>query len=423
MAKLILITSILISLSIRLLFISQSVHTADIYLMYNMGVSYLEGNNPYLDVDFNSYPPFAIFLEALTLSIPADLNLSFVTLFKLWPNLADFICALIIYKFLIKSKVKPTPASLWTAFYLLNPVSILISSAHGQLDSITSLLVVLALYLITFPSSKSSYALSALSLGVAVAIKPNPLMLVPAFLLFKQTDLKQKVTYLVFTLSPLALSFIPFILESPIEILSRILTYSGTGDISYAAVLRSLWYQNNAQTTLPLTAELLSASKLLFLTSTLTLIILSCGWKQLIKTCLSIYLLFLVTYFGIASQYLVWIIPLAVLVQDKRVVIYSILASVSLVSFYLFFSPDILLGKFYTLTPYQTKHIYLYFLSNLLFWGFNLWWLSKIILSSTPEIYPRLGSRRKRLVLISLALVLISSLPVIQLLSKLPNYT
>ncbi len=421
MVKIIFIFGILTSLIIRVFFISQSVHTADIYLMYNMGAAFLEGRNPYLVLDFNNYPPLAIFLEGLSMKISAVWQMSFVAVFKLWPNLADFICSFLIYKFLVKIKVKPPQAALWSVFYLLNPISILISSAHGQLDSITSMLTVLAIYLITFSSKKTHTYFSALSLGIALAIKPNPAMLIPLFILYKNSTFKQKITYLGLILSPLMISFIPFIVQNPVQILTRTLTYSGIGDISYAAILRGLWYQHNAQTTLPLAADFLSASKFIFLYSATALIMLLAGWKHLAKACLIIYLLFLTAYFGIASQYLVWIIPLAILERDKRIFIYAILGAIVLISFYLFFAPDILLGKLYSTPPYQTKHIYLYFLANVMLWSFNLWWLAKIISKTTSELMPKMGLIRKKLILVSFALFFVSLLPMIYFLNKLYN--
>lgn len=412
------ISGILISLAIRIFLISQSKHVADIYLMYTMGATFLEGRNPYLSLDFNSYPPLAIYLEAASMIISSNLHTSFVTVFKFWPNLADFILAFIIYKFLVKSKAKPVIAALWAIFFLLNPISIIISSAHGQIDSITNLFVVISVFILTFTKKRLYFYVSAVFLGIALAIKPNPAILIPLFIFYKQS-LQQRIVYLILVLTPLAFTLFPFLGQNSQLVLSRILSYSGVNDISYAAVLRSIWYQINAGTLLPLSNELLNASKFVFGTGAIVLILFSAGSRNLAKACLAIYLLFLSTYFGIGSQYLVWVIPLAIVARERMVFLYCFFGSLALLGFYLFFGPDILFGKFIQMQPYQTKHIYLYFLGNLAFWIFNIVWLGKIVISYIKNSASKFSVVRKRLIYFSFLLFILSLVPVINLLIEL----
>lgn len=419
MVKYILIIGILISLVIRIFLISQSRHVADIYLMYTMGATFLEGRNPYLSLDFNSYPPLAIYLEAASMVISSNLHTSFVTIFKLWPNLADFILAFIIYKFLVKSKAKPVNAALWSSFFLLNPVSIIISSSHGQIDSITNLFVVISVFILTFYKKRLYVYLSAIFLGIALAIKPNPAMLIPLFIFYKDINLKQRIIYLILILSPLILTIFPFIGDNPKLVLFKMLSYSGVNDISFAAILRSIWYQINAETTLPLSSELLNASKFVFGAGAILVILLFAGSRNLAKACLAIYLLFLSTYFGIGSQYLVWVIPLAILAGERMIFLYCFLGSFALLGFYLFFGPDILFGKLLLMQPYQTKYIYLYFLGNLAFWIFTLVWLGKIIISYIKGSFLTLGIVRKRLIYFTSFVFILSLIPMINLIIEL----
>lgn len=419
MAKYILFFGILISLLIRVFFISQSKHIADIYLMYTMGAAFLEGHNPYLVLDFNSYPPLAIYLEAASMIISSNLHTSFVTVFKFWPNLADFISALIIYKFLIKLRTKPITASFWSVFFLLNPISIIISSAHGQIDSIPSLFVLLSIFTLTFYSKKFYIYLSALFLGLAITVKPNPSMLIPLFLFYKKSHIQQKIIYLILSILPLLLSLIPFIGQNPGLVLSRMLSYSGVNDIAYAAVLRGIWYQSNAVTNIPLSQELLNASKLIFATGALSLTLIFAAGKNLPKACLVIYLLFLSLYFGIGSQYLIWVIPLSIIAKDRMIFYYTFFGLMALLGFYLFFGPDILLGKLSTIERYQTKYIYLYFLGNLMFWIFTLTWLIKIVISYLKSSFSILSLIRKRLIYLTSVIFILSLFPMINLIIEL----
>lgn len=419
MAKIILLSGILISLVIRIFLISQSRHVADIYLMYKMGITFLEGSNPYLSLDFNSYPPLAIYLEAISINISSSLRTEFVTVFKFWPNLADFILGFLIYKFLIKMKTKPVNAALWAIFFLLNPVSIIISSVHGQIDSITNLFVVISVFILTFYHKRLYVYLSAIFLGIALAIKPNPVMLIPLFIFYKDLHLKQKIIYLMLIFSPLILTVFPFLGDNPKQVLFKMLFYSGFNDISFAAVLRSIWYQVNAGVALPLSSELLNASKFVFGTGAIILILFSAGSRNLAKACLAIYLLFLSAYFGIASQYLVWVIPFAILAKERMIFLYCFFGSLALFGFYLFFGPDILFGKLYLMQPYQTKHIYLYFLGNLAFWVLTLVWIGKVVVSYVTNSTSKLSPFRMRLIYFSFLLFMLSLIPMIDLLLKL----
>lgn len=414
MIKSVLLLGVIVSILIRVFLVSQGKHTADIYLMYNMGASVLAGLNPYTDLDFNSYPPLAIALEVSSMLLSSYLHLSFSTVFKFWPNLADFIVAFLIYKFLIKLKGKKNDAILWAVLFLLNPISIIISSAHGQIDSIVSLFVVISIYLLTFYSSSKHIYLSALCLGIAIAIKPNPLMFLPIFLFYKKTKIFQKLVYVLITMSPLVVTIIPFARENITGVLSRLVTYSGVNDFSYAAILRGIWYQNNAVTNIPLAQEILTASKTIFVSGVICLTLILAGFKNLPKACLTIYLLFFGFYFGIGSQYLTWVLPFAFLLKDKMVFPYIVVALFAQIGFYLFFGPEILFGKVLTMVPYQTKYIYLYFLGNLLFWIFSLTWLFVVIKSDTA-LFLKFGKLRKSLIYISVIVFILSFIPMIHL--------
>ena len=303
MSIVILLSGIFISILIRTFFIVSGTNIADIKLLFGMGEALLKGLNPYLSLSYNSYPPVAIFIQALTILLSNISNVPFHILVKLWPNLADIIITLILYKFLTKIKVKPIFASLWSLIFILNPISIIISSAHGQIDSIPSLLVLISIYLLSL-SNKPKFRLSAFLLGLAIAIKPNPLMLLPFFLIIKKIDLRQRVTFLLTSIAPVVLIFAPFVLQSPQQILVKMVQYGGVHDFSYAAIIRGFWYQQNAQTWLPQTGQIFEASKLAFILGAIFLLVLLSQSKNLLKACLAVYLLFLGIYFGVSAQYL-----------------------------------------------------------------------------------------------------------------------
>lgn len=414
MSTSILFFGIFLSVLIRAFFISNGTHVADIKLLFGMGDAILKGLNPYISLTYNSYPPIAVYIEAFTILLSNTINIPFHILTKIWPNIADIVITLLLYKVLIRLNVKKVFASFWSLIFILNPISIIISSIHGQIDSFPSLLVLISIYLV-FLSNKPKFYLSALILGLSIAIKPNPLMLLPFFLIIDKTDLRQKLTFLLVSITPITLTFIPFISQNPQQILIKMLSYGGVHDFSYAAILRGFWYQQNAQTWLPQTDQLFEASKLAFILGTIFLLVLLYQSKNYLKACLTVYLLFLGIYFGISAQYLSWILPMAILAKDKMVIPFSISGTFALLGFYSFFGPDILFGKFWNGIAYQNKYMLIYFLGNLLLWCTIIWWLIRIIKNNIGTSFKIFSPFRKKIVIVSLVLFVISLLPLLQI--------
>ena len=128
-------------------------------------------------------------------------------LFKLPAILADIGTGYLIYK--IVKNLKDEKWGITTALiYLFNPAIFANSSLWGQVDSLTAVFSLFALYI--FPSS---YLLSAISLAVGTLIKPQAAFIVPAILyLFiihkkKITDL---INYGITGFLVFVLGFVPF---------------------------------------------------------------------------------------------------------------------------------------------------------------------------------------------------------------------
>lgn len=411
----VLVIGILISVFIRTFFIINGLDVADVTKLHQMAEAILKGNNPYLLFNFASYPPVGLYMEAVILILSNLSGIPFHIFTKILPNLADIITTLVLYKFLIKHNVKPYRASLWSLIFILNPISIIISSAHGQIDSITSLLILLSIYILTINPTKFNKLMPALLIGLAIAIKPNPAMLLPLFLVYKKWKLKQGILFLSISLTPTVISLAPYVWRSPTEIISNVFSYSGVYDFSYAAILRGFLYQQNAQIWLPQAEQMLELSKLAFILGTTFLLLLFARSKNLPKSCLAVYLLFTGIYFGISAQYLSWILPLAILARDKMIIPFSIAGTFALLGFYTFFGPDILFGKFWHGAAFQSKYMLIYFIGNLLLWTTILWWFIKIIRSYIYTSFKTFSPLRKKIILASFIIFIVSLLPILQL--------
>lgn len=415
MSKKILISGIFFSIILRIFFALNGSDVADIKKLHQISEVILEGNNPYKAFDFTIYPPIGYYLESATLFVSSLLGIPFHILTKLWPNFADIAIGLLLYKFLIKLKTKPTLASIWSLVFILNPISIIISSAHGQIDSISSFLVLLTIYVIYFHTIKFYSLLSAALLGLAISIKPNPVMLLPFFLIFIKEKLKGKIIFTLVTLAPMTISLAPYFWQSSREVINNVFGYSGVYDLGYAAILRGFWYQKNASIWLPLSVELLEASKIAFLAGMVFLLLLFLKSKDLIKACFMTYLLFIGIYFGISAQYLTWILPFAVLLKDKVIIPFSIAGTIALFGFYTYFGPEILFGKFWIRSAFQNKYMLVYFCGNLFLWIVTILWIIKIINNQIKISFENINPLNKKILIVSLIIFTISLMPVLQL--------
>ncbi len=367
------IFGIILSIVIRLYFIQNGSEVADIHSLREMGEITLKGGNPYLLLNYNSYPPLAIYLEIITIKLSMFFNIPFYILIKFWPNLADLITGLIIFRFLQRKYKNSYSPTVWSLAFLLNPISILISSAHGQIDSIPSLLVIMAILILQFKNSKVYLFSGAILLGLASLIKPNPLILVPVILIFlyQKTKSLEKIIFLLLIFGTIFIFFWPFLKSNPQLILSKLFDYSGANDFGLSAVLRTNYFYHNATYQLPNTDELLKNSKIVFLIILAIFGILARKSKNLIRLCLTTYLLFITIYFGISAQYLSWILALAILEKDKMVIPFTIFGLIALLGYYFYFNPTILLAQFSNIQPYQFQFMIIYAFGNLLFWLTN----------------------------------------------------
>lgn len=160
-------------------------------------------------------------------------------LFKLPAIIADVATGFLIYKIVFKLKNQKW-AIIVSIAYLFNPAIFANSSLWGQVDSLTSLFSVFALYAFT-----SNYLLSAISLSIGTLMKPQAAFILPAILyLFLITDnsklIKHRVlkfiNYGLIGLLTFVLGFAPFNNKSNlIEFIFDRLTIS-SGQYPYGSI-------------------------------------------------------------------------------------------------------------------------------------------------------------------------------------------
>lgn len=163
--------------------------------------------------DWSDYLPGYLyvlwFLGKITSQVP---NLQ-VILFKLPAIFADLATGYLIYRIIKEIKGLPAQAGIgWgtagALFYLFNPAIFANSSLWGQVDSLTALFSLFAVYV--FPVN---YTLSAITLALGTLIKPQAAFILPAilYLFFKtKTRLTDLLAYCITGLLMFIAGFIPF---------------------------------------------------------------------------------------------------------------------------------------------------------------------------------------------------------------------
>lgn len=385
--KLLFFSGIIISIIIRSFFILNGSRVADIHALQEMGEVTLHNLNPYVVLPYNSYPPLAIYIEEITIKLQDFTQIPFYILIKVWSNLADLVICLLVYLFLIKAGTKKLHAVIWSLVFFLNPVSIIISAAHGQIDSIPTLLVILSAFFLMFKKKLTYTLLSGLLFGLAVSIKLNPLILLPFFLIYiiKKSRFINSLLFGLMAILPLIILILPFASGNYFYVFNRLANYTGSNDFGIPALIKGQYYIETGQTNYILEKSLINKSKYFFLVCWLILIFFFRNSEKLIKGCSITYLLFITFYFGISAQYLSWILPFAVLLKDKWVIAFSLTGIFSLLGFYMFINPKMIISGFENIPPNQGQFILMYMWSNLIFWIIGLGWLVKLSLGSIKK--------------------------------------
>jgi len=336
---------LLASLLLRIFPLFNAVDWTDLYTQQAMPI--LKHLNIYSSTDgIFPYSPVSMFLPSLCAKLALVFKVPFYIMMRLPAIIADIGIALAIYIALIRIGRKN--AFSVGLLYALNPVSILVCSFHGNIISIATLFSFLAYVVLLPKAQEKNYRLSALLLGVAIGFRGYPILLLPLFLCKLRITLGQKIEYALYATIPTALSFVPFLLLDYKSIFREVFAYSGFPDYGLAAILRAGYSLINDVRlyNLPgnLDAILSVNAKALFFVAYAALLFIA-SKKSLISLITAVFLVFYFIYTGISSQYLIWVLPFAFLLQGRMLKYYLIFATWALVNFYWIYHPYIIFGK------------------------------------------------------------------------------
>jgi len=151
-----------------------------------------------------------------------------IFMFKLPYLVIDIALAWILLK-LGQAPIRKKLALLWA----FNPIILYATYLFGQFDILPTFFIILALYL----GSKGHKYEALLSLGVAIAFKNSPIVLIPVFVLILGHDLRTRLKLLITGLLPYVIICLPLFLVSHKEVLNMFYTPNLANKFSLTANL------------------------------------------------------------------------------------------------------------------------------------------------------------------------------------------
>lgn len=339
------------ALAVRLVPLAFGVESTDITLYRAQALPVVEGENVYaVTRTVFPYTPVSMPYPALSLLLSGLLGVPFHVMIKLFAILSDVGIVLLLRTW--GARVLPArQASRSALFYALSPVAVLVSAFHGNNMSFVVLLI-LAAYLLFRSDPERNLAAAGLVLGLAIGWRSFPVLLLPFFLASIDGPTK-RARFAAAALVPTALSMLPFAVVDAPSMLREILGYSGIGihhgPFGVARGLHLLSIESLTWESPASWAPWLRGSKLAFLVA-YAVLAFAARRIGLLNGILATFALFCGVYCGVASQYLIWVVPF-LLLKERRVfsLCYEMVATFALVTFYWIFFPGILFG---TLLPH-----------------------------------------------------------------------
>jgi len=294
----------------------------DIQSFQIVGSLALQGKEVYSNPETerrHPYLPLQLYWMAFSQRMAEQFHLSFVKIVRLAPILADVVIALILYLLLLRT-LSPTKAFISGLIYAVNPIPVFISAYHGQFDSIPALCILIALYnfysLVSRKSNTNQNLFSSGSwLGLGILVKSWPVLTLP-LLLGELRSWKHKLLYLaaVVSIPGMGVGLYMFIFKAnPIEIINQAVTYNhGIGVWGYTFFFRLLAFARPELSALY--QWLIEYSRWITLAGLGVLY----WWTARKKSSpgvniLTILVTFLAITHAFSIQYLMWIVPFAIL--------------------------------------------------------------------------------------------------------------
>jgi hypothetical protein len=264
----------------------------------------VEGRHPYL--------PLMIYWIGLAQKISLSIGQPYELVYRLLPIAADVGICLLLFKLIKSSNIDV--AFRCALLFAINPVSVFVSAYQGQFDSVIILFMLMAVSSVSYSAWKTG-----IWMGLAILAKSWPVLALPSILTgFHSLQKKILVLFLVLLIPSIGVVLYAFIFKSDIQvILSNALSYNrGLGVWGYTYFLRLVWI---LKPELEFIFSWIVENGRFFTLFGLGIVWF---WRARHETpaagILTILVSFLALTHAFAIQYLVWLIPFAIIDDNNR---------------------------------------------------------------------------------------------------------
>jgi hypothetical protein len=294
-----------------------------------------DGKDVYAETDRHPYLPLQMYLMALVSWLNDHWDPHFFSWIR-WPNiLADLGILVLIFRSSLKLG-RGESVSFWLAFiWAVHPVSVYTSMIHAQFDSVPLFFAMASWYALRFHAGWGGAAAGGIALGLGVLDKTWPALFVAPLVVMAPT-VRARVLFLALVgLVPLAfLGLYEAIIGTTTDLVElRVVDYNAVPDrygFTYA-------FQNYLEGDVPSgwLPYFREHGRDILLASVVIVSALVVPRRDALSNCVTIIATFLVFTYGWGSQYLVWIVPLAILSQQRFMLgLYTVVATASLLTYY-----------------------------------------------------------------------------------------
>jgi hypothetical protein len=373
---------------------------ADLSTYRAMALAVIREQDIYDIHNFFPYTPLSLFIPSFALHLSNVIDQPFHLVMKLFPMVGDVGTAILVF-LLARRRWGAVGATLAGLGFAFNPVSILITGFHGNIMPLSVFFAFWAYYLLDAGESRRTYVLSALALGIGIGLRGWPILLIPFLLRPGLLEgWRRRIVYLSVAIFPSALTLAPYLLVNFDGINREFFHYTSSPDFGWMAIWRNLWFLHTGNLYLPgtQTTEWLSHSRTYFLIAYAVLAAAAFLRPYLLDTAGWIafaLILFFTMFGGVAAQYLVWVVPFLAL--RPYGVVFSLVASGTVMAFYLTYHPGILLGPYPSPIEYSQTEIHRWYLGFLLaLWTVGALWLLWVLIQSAHQGVQYLAGRWRR---------------------------
>lgn len=306
-----------------------------------------QGLNPYAQAYQFNWPPFIANAFSQLIDISGRFNIPYHGTVKIYPIVCDAIISVLIYNAFLNLKMGGKKAVAASLFYALNPLSIIVTSVHGNAAPLPVCFLVLAAYILYFYKGSFGLICSSLSLGFAISLKIWPVLFLPV-MLQKARSWKGRLVYVFLSAIPVLAVYLPLYFQNKDVFIVRFLKYQGILTWWGLTGIFQVW---NMPFLRSFSAFYIDKGIIVLGVVVLMMYILKTHRMGLFDGCLLVSLAAVFFATGFGPQYFMWILPFAIITQSRMLYPFTIYATTLLIIEYTLRPFNGTLGTFISTPP------------------------------------------------------------------------